>query len=264
MHSTEMTRLNNLQFMIIHHFGNIWVEEEGASNLARLLGLNGNYAGTYLSFDYTPAQWLNLGMAFAGNGALEGTAKFKLMRQQSGQKNYPVSMAWVSTMHYDALKSQEAPEGFEWNKVSYLNQLLIARKFTEAFSLQLVPSMVHYNITSYGAGNEHNVYSLGLGGRMKLTNKTAITFEYTRQLNMWENVIDKTGEMVTYSPNLFSLGYDWDTGGHIFQFFLTNSAFASNITQLSVNPVKEDLGQWSLGFNLNRSYSMKHTVKATN
>ena len=78
---------------------------------------------------------------------------------------------------------------------------------------------------------------------------------------MYENVIDKTGEIVSYSPNLFSLGYDWDTGGHIFQFFLTNSSFATNVAQLSVNPIKDNVGQWSLGFNLNRSYSVKHKVK---
>jgi hypothetical protein len=96
---------------------------------------------------------------------------------------------------------------------------------------------------------------------MKLTDKTALTFEYTRQLNMYEDVIDKTGEIVNYTPNLFSLGYDWDTGGHIFQFFLTNSAYASNLTQLTVNPEKDNLGQWSLGFNLNRSYTVKKKVK---
>jgi hypothetical protein len=74
-------------------------------------------------------------------------------------------------------------------------------------------------------------------------------------------VIDKSGEIVSYSPNLFSLGYDWDTGGHVFQFFVTNSSFASNIPQLTVNSEKDNFGQWSIGFNLNRSYSMKKTVK---
>jgi hypothetical protein len=96
---------------------------------------------------------------------------------------------------------------------------------------------------------------------MKITAKTAITFEYNRQLNNYENVIDKTGEIVSYSPDLISLGYDWDTGGHIFQFFFSNSTFASNIPQLTVNPKKDNFGQWCFGFNLNRSYAIKKTVK---
>jgi hypothetical protein len=256
-----MTGTGNLQFLIIHHFGAIWDKNEGGANFARLFGMNGNFASTYLSFDYTPIRWMNLGVAWAGSTTMEGTAKFKLLRQQTGEKTIPISLVWVSTANFNASKQLESPQGLYWNRFSYLHQLLIARKFTEKFSLQLIPSMVHRNIISYGYGSDHNIYSMGIGGRYKLTEKRALTFEYSRQLNMYENVIDKTGEMVSYSPNLISLGYDWDTGGHIFQFFFTNSAFASNIPQLTQNPVRDNFGQWSIGFNLNRSYTVKHTVK---
>jgi len=261
MHSTEMTGVGNLQFMVIHHFGEIWNDKEGVNNAARLLGLNGNFASTFISFDYSPLEYMNLGIAFAGNSNIEATAKFKLLRQQTGLHNYPLSIVWLSTAHFNAAKSVAAPNGLEWNKFSYLHQLLIARRFSEKLSLQLIPSLVHYNIISYGFGNSHDIFSLGLGGRYKLTNKTALTFEYSRQLNMYENVIDKSGEIVNYSPNLISLGYDWDTGGHIFQFFISNSSNASNLFQLSNNPVKDKLGQFSVGFNLNRSYGVKHKVK---
>ncbi len=263
MNSIEMTGVGNLQFMVIHHFGQLWDKTEGANNLARLLGFNGNFASTYISFDYSPTHWLNLGAAFAGNSNLEGTVKFKLMRQQTGIHNYPVSIAWLSNVHFNASKSVAAPNGMEWNKFAYLHQLMIARKFTDKLSLQLTPSMVHYNIISYGYGNKHDVFSIGLGGRYKISDKKALTFEFARQLNMYENVIDKSGEIVNYSPNLISIGYDWDTGGHIFQFFISNSSNASNLFQLSTNPVKDNFGQFSLGFNLNRSYSVKHTVKTT-
>jgi len=42
---------------------------------------------------------------------------------------------------------------------------------------------------------------------------------------------------------------------------LTNSAYASNVTQLTVNSEKDNIGEWSLGFNLNRSYTIKKKVK---
>jgi hypothetical protein len=176
-------------------------------------------------------------------------------------RNYPVSIAWVSTARVNASSKEPAQDDLVWNKFSYLNQLLIARKFSNAFSLQLLPSMIHNNLVPYGSANSNTTWSIGIGGRMKLTEKTAITFEYNRQLNNYENVIDKTGEIVSYSPDLISLGYDWDTGGHIFQFFFSNSTFASNIPQLTVNPKKENFGQWCIGFNLNRSYALKKTVK---
>lgn len=262
-HSVEMTGVGNLQFMIIHHFGDLWNKAEGGNNFARLFGLNGNVARTYMSFDYTPAHWLNLGVGFAGQSNLEGTAKFKLMRQQTGKKNYPVSIAWVANTNFNAANkaTNPAPNNFAWNKWSFMNQLLIARKVNENFSVQVMPTLVHYNIVAYGYANKHDIFSLGFGARYKVAAKKALTFEYSRQFNMYEDVLDKTGEIVNYSPNLISLGWDWDTGGHIFQFFVSNSNFASNIAQLSVNPKKDGLGQWCLGFNLNRSYSVKHNVK---
>ena len=261
MHSIEMTGSGNLQFMVIHHFGSIWDQNEKANNLARVFGFNGNFASTYVSFDYSTSHWLNIGTGLAGNGIIEPFVKLKLLRQQSGLRNYPISVAYLTTANVNASRSIQSPNDFLWNRFSYLHQLLIARKFSDKFSLQLIPSMIHQNITSYGLGNQHNIYSLGLGGRLKLSNKRAITFEYSRQLNMYKNVIDRSGEIVNYSPNLISLGYDWDTGGHIFQFFISSSSFASNLNQLTINPGKNKLGLYSLGFNLNRSYSIKNKVK---
>jgi hypothetical protein len=73
--------------------------------------------------------------------------------------------------------------------------------------------------------------------------------------------MDKSGETTNYTPDLISLGYDWDTGGHIFQFFFSSSAFASNLSQLSLNTNKIRPGNFSLGFNLNRSYAIKKVVQ---
>jgi hypothetical protein len=261
MHSVEMTGLHNMQFMIIHHFGPMWDNNESAGgNLGRFFGMNGGFANTYMSFDYTPVRWMNLGFAFAGNGSVEGTAKLKLMRQQSGKLNYPVSAALVSTFNVNTSSKAEPPNDFMWNKFSYLNQLLIARKFNDKLSLQFIPSWVHYNIVPYGYNHSNDIFSLGIGGRYKFTDKEAFTFEYSRQLNMYKNITDKTGEIVNYNPDLISLGFDWDTGGHVFQFFFSNSWDASNVFQLSTNTKKDNFGQWCLGFNINRSYAMRKNV----
>jgi len=267
MHSVEMTGKGNLQFMIIHHFGNLWenTSKPGGDlghNAGRFFGMNGNLANIYMSFDYTPIRWMSLGFAFAGQGNVEGTAKFKLLRQQTGQKNIPLSVVWVSTANFSTSKNVESPNGLYWNRFSYLHQLLVARKFSENFSVQLNGSMVHRNIIAYGYENKHAIYSAGIGARYKISAKRALSFEFNRQLNMFEDVVDKGGDIVNYSPNLISLGYDWDTGGHIFQFFFSNSSYASNLWQLSTNPIKDGFGQWCIGFNLNRSYTIKHTVKA--
>jgi hypothetical protein len=271
MNSVEMTGVGNLEFMVIHHFGNIWDDTKGSSNFARLFGFNGSSASTLINFDYAPASWLNVGVMFTGNANIEGFGKIKLLRQQTGIKNMPISLVWLTNISVNADKTVPSPNGLWWNKASFFNQLLIAKKFSEKFSLQLMPSVVHFNIAEpyvvadnivkYETTASHETYSLGIGGRYKIAAKKAVSFEYTRQLNNYKDQVDATASIVSYNPNLISLGYDWDTGGHIFQFFITNSTYASNIPQLTTNPTKNTFGQWSIGFNLNRSYSIKDKVK---
>jgi hypothetical protein len=262
MPSVEMTGTGNLQFMIIHHFGQAWNKDVSTGqNFANFFGINSGLANTYLSFDYSPKEFLNLGVALAGKGHYEGWAKFKLLRQQTGLKNIPISIAWQSTANWDA-NTSPAPEykTTGWNRFAFLHQLLIARKFSENFSLQLTPSLVHYNIVGYGPEASNNIFSTGIGGRYKLSHKKAITFEYSRQFNMYKNVLTPSGSSIDYIPDVVSLGFDMDTGGHIFQFFVSNTDFASNIYQLSVNP-KASKGIF-FGFNLNRSYGIKKVVKS--
>lgn len=261
MQSVEMTGAGNLQFMIIHHFGKAWNKDVSAGqNLANFFGVNSGIANTYMSFDYSPKRYLNLGVAMAGKGHYEGWVKLKLLRQQTGEKNVPVSIAWVSNARWDANSSSAAEyKSSAWNRFSFLHQLLIARKFSENFSLQLSPSLVHYNVVGYGPESSNNIFSTGIGGRYKLSHKKAITFEYSRQFNMYKNVLTPNGTFIDYVPDVVSVGLDIDTGGHIFQFFISNSNFASNISQLSVNS-KADKGIF-FGFNLNRSYAMKKIVK---
>jgi len=172
----------------------------------------------------------------------------------------PVTVDYFALVHWDASEGP-SPDDLAYNRLSFLHQILIARKFSENFSLQLTPSMVHYNYVPYGINNTNNIFSIGVGGRMKLTHKTAITFEYSRQLNGYENLLDETASAVNYKPDVFSLGYDWDTGGHIFQFFLSSASSASNIAQLSTNSNELKLSNFSLGFNLNRSYGIKKLVQ---
>ena len=259
MNSVEMTGAGNMQFMIRHHFGQFWNKEGGIkSSLAQLFGLNSGVANAYMSFDYSPKSWLNIGLASTGNAHFEGWTKFRIIRQQTGKKNIPVTLDFLSNLRADASDGPSADDN-AWNRFSYLNQVLVARKFSEKLSLQFIGSVVHHNLVPYGYNNSNNTFSAGLGGRYKLTSKSAITFEFLHSLNNYKNQIDEVGTVFDYKPLLIALGYDWDTGGHIFQFFISNTSNASNITQLSRNTNK--VTDLALGFNLNRSYGIKKVVK---
>ena len=67
MQTTEMGAKGAFQFMISHHFSEMYNKNAGSQIGAQLLGINSGIAYTYLSFDYSPAKWLNVGLAAAGS-----------------------------------------------------------------------------------------------------------------------------------------------------------------------------------------------------
>jgi hypothetical protein len=256
MQSTEIVPKNVLQFMINHHFSYIWNDDAGTqNNLAQFLGLNSGVAHTYLSFDYSPTDYLNLGLAMAGSSKYEGFAKFRIIRQQTGLRNIPVSVSWYSMAHVNASKDPEVD--YTWNKWSFVHQLLIARKMTDKISLQLMPTLVHFNVVPYGINNSNFVYSMGIAGKYKMKPKMNLTFEYSRQFNMYENIIAKNGVILNYNPDLLSVGMEFNTGGHLFQFFVGNTTDASLVDQLARNTSKIGKGNFAFGFRINRSMDLK-------
>lgn len=256
MQSTEIVSKGSLQFLISHHFSPLWPEGGSTQdNMAGMLGLNSGLAYTYLSFDYSPTPYMNLGLAAAGRSRFEGFAKFKILRQQTGAKNIPVSVGWYSMFNVNAAKDASVSLG--WNKYSFMHQLLVARKFSDKFSLQLMPTLVYFNVVPYGINNSNSVFSMGLGGKYKLTANKNITFEYARQFNMYENLLDKNGNIVNYKPDLLSVGMEFNTGGHLFQFYIGNTTNSSNIDQLARNSSKLDFNNLAFGFTINRSLSLK-------
>ena len=255
MQSVEMVSKGNLQVLISHHFSNIWNKDGGSQNIAQLFGLNSGVAHTYLSFDYSPLRWLNIGVAAAGTSKYEGWAKFKLMRQQTGARNFPVTIAWYSMANINTAKDPDVQ--LTANKMAFMNQLIIARKFSNKFSLQLMPTWIHFNVVPYGINNSNEVFSLGLAGKYKATSKLNITLEYARQLNMYENLISKSGTILNYNPDLLSAGIEINTGGHLFQFYVGSTTDASNIDQLARNTSRIKDGNFAIGFTINRSLSLK-------
>ncbi len=263
MQSVEIITPGSMQFMISHHFGYFWNKDLAApgsgkrfkQNLAHLFGLNAGIAHTYLSFEYAPTKWSNVGIAATGRAVFEGWAKFKILRQQTGERNIPVTVGWFSMANiYTGL---EEPGEFSDNRWSFMHQLLIARKLSDRFSVQLMPTLIHFNVVPYGINNSNMVWSIGMAAKYKATAKLNLTMEYARQLNMYENLISKSGTIINYSPNMLAAGVEINTGGHLFQFYVGTTTDASNIDQLARNNSRLKDGQLALGFTINRSLSLK-------
>jgi len=252
MQTTEIVGKGVKQFMVSHHFSYLWNKDAGSQNLAQFFGLNSGVAHTYVSFDYSPTSFLNVGVAMAGGSKYEAWTKFKLLRQQTGLKNIPVSLAFYSLANVNTAK--DASVQLTANKFSFLHQLLIARKFSDKLSLQVMPTWIHFNVVPYGINNSNDVFSLGLGGKYKMTSTLNLTFEYARQLNMYKNIIAKNGAILNYQPDLLSLGLEINTGGHLFQFYIGSTTESSNIEQMARNNSVIKDGNFAFGFTINRSF----------
>lgn len=248
-HSVETIRKNQLDFRISHRFGQL---NEGSDQFWGL-----DHGTIHLSLEYGIKDWLEVGL---GRSTFEKTvdayAKATIFRQSKGAINMPVHISYVASSELITLKSPD-PALYQLysSRYSYIQQLLIARKFNDQFSLQLTPTFIHRNMVST-ALEKNDLFSIGGGGRYKLTKWVALTVEY-----FWVNRPHASSLSTTYY-NPFSIGVDIDTGGgHVFQIMLTNSQ-----AMREGGFIGKTTGSWKdggihLGFNISRLFSLSRDNK---
>jgi hypothetical protein len=239
--SVENTAGGNLNFIIAHRFGKI------NDGIYELFGLDN--ATIRLGLEYGITDWLNVGVGRSSFlKTVDAYGKWRLVRQSSGAKNFPFTASLFSNVAMNGMKWPEPDrENYFTSRLSFASQLLIARKFSNAFSFQLTPSYVHRNFVETKE-DQNDVFAIGAGGRLKLTNRLSINAEYFYQL---------PGVNADKFYNSIALGIDIETGGHVFQFHVTNSKgmveqyFIANTTGDFLN------GDIYFGFNINRVFTLK-------
>jgi opacity protein-like surface antigen len=237
-----------LNFEIQHRFGQL------NSGIYNFFGLDN--ATLRLGFDYGITDRLVIGIGRSSYlKTFDGYIKYKLLMQTDGGNQMPVS---VSLLGIVSNYTQNIPEDSFLNakyRTTYSAQLLIARKFNRNISIQITPTYLHYNLVSTKE-DKSDVFALGVGGRVKITKRMSIDAEYN-YLPPNQIVSEKT-------YNSFSLGWDIETGGHVFQLVFSNSqsmAETQFIAQ-SIHGVPQATGNWGngdiyFGFNLSRGFNLK-------
>lgn len=235
-HSTEMVGKHNLDYRISHRFGFF------SSGAYELFGLDN--ATIRNGLDYGVCDRLTIGLGRSSvDKEFDGYIKYKLLRQSTGKVTMPVSVVYLlSAMNY-TLKSTD--DISFTNRMSYAHQLLIARKFNDNISLQLTPTLVHINLVPYSK-NENNLYSMGVGGRVKISKRVAINAEYFHQFNQLDG-----------TTNALSLGFDIETGGHVFQLHFTNATGMTERTFITNTTGDWGNGDIRFGFNIARTFVLK-------
>jgi hypothetical protein len=240
MHSIENPAAGVMDFRISHRFGAV---NSGAQNL---FGLDQAYMRLGFEFGLTDRLMAGFGRSNV-NKEIDGFVKYKLLRQSSGAKNMPITLSWFSSMVVRTGEWDNPDrKNYFSSRLYYCHQLLIGRKFNDNLSLQLAPTLVHRNMVK-DSTIKNDVLALGAGGRYKLTRRASFNLEYFYVLpNQLESIY----------KNSLSVGFDIETGGHVFQLHFTNSKPMNEKGFIS-----ETTGVWAegdiqFGFNVSRMFGI--------
>lgn len=241
-HSIETIGKSNLDFRIAHRFGTL---NSGSYNL---FGLDNATMRIGLDYGVTGRLMIGLGRSTVDK-EIDGFIKYKIFRQSTGKTNMPITLTYLgSAMQYTMKGSEDISFS---NRMSYAHQLLIARKFSDAVSFQLSPTLVHINMVDFKA-EKNNLFSLGIGGRVKISKRVALSGEYFHQF-----------DKLTNRQNSLSLGVDIETGGHVFQLHFTNSTGMTERSFITNTTGKWGDGDIHFGFNITRIFALGKAAKTT-
>ena len=240
-HSVELLGKNEMAALISHRFGAI---SQGSYNMYGLMESH-----VRLGIDYGVSKKINLGIGIGTfQRTWDGFLKVKLLSQSSGSKTMPVTIVYTSSIFYTFEKwADPNRDNLLSSRFNYSHQLHIARKFNNRLSLQITPGVVHRNLVREDE-DQNNVFSTAIAGRFKITQRLAINAEYYYLLP------GKTADDFT---NSFSLSFDIETGGHIFQLLFTNSASSQEKIFVAETTEKWTNGDIHFGFNIVRVFGLK-------
>jgi hypothetical protein len=237
-HSIENAGAGILDFRISHRFGAL---SQGSYNLYGL-----DQATMRIGLDYGISNRLMVGVGRSTyEKQYDGFLKFKIIQQQDGERFIPFGVSYVASAIYKTLKDPVTTyKPYASDRFSYAHQILIASKVNDYFSIQLSPTLLHYNLVD-SAKIPNDFKSIGISARIRISKRINITSEYFHRIDKLEGY---------YNP--LSLGFDIETGGHVFQLHVSNSTGMTERTFIN-----ETAGSWSkgdlcFGFNITRAFSI--------
>jgi hypothetical protein len=247
----ETVGKNQLNFWISHRFGAL-----NTGFIDNFFGLD--EARIRLGLEYGISSQLTVGIGRSSQEKMyDFYAKYKLLRQSN---TMPVTLtlygsnALSTVATGSTLESGTVMKYYDnLERMTYTGQILLARKFSDKFSFRLMPTLIHFN-KSETTDTPNEMVALGVGGRIKLTKRLSITGEY-----YYADFNRPKGSLYN---NSLALGFDIETGGHVFQLHFTNSRGMIERQFIAQTTKSWSDGGIFYGFNISRSFSLDKKAKA--
>ena len=233
-----------LEFDIQHRFGTV---NNGVKDLYGLFAPS----NIRLGMNYAPLKNLFVGVGITKERMqLDFNAKCAILRQTPGE--IPVSVSFYTNMVIDSRDKSNFTHSV--HRLSYFNQLIVARKINDKFSAEVATSFSWFNniegyINSKGdiSNKMHNGHlAFSLLGRYKVSEKSAVVLGYDQPLTQHPTN--------NPHPNI-CFGFETTTSSHAFQVFAGNY---SSIVPQSNNMFNQNdftKSQYVIGFNITRLWN---------
>jgi hypothetical protein len=248
----ETVGKNQLNFWISHRFGAL-----NTGFIDNFFGLD--EARIRLGLEYGINDQLTIGVGRNSQEKMyDFYAKYKLLRQSN---TMPITLTLYGSNALSTVATGSTLESgtvmkYKDNleRMTYTGQILLARKFSDKFSFQLMPTLIHFN-KSESTDTPNEMVALGVGGRIKLTKRLSITGEY-----YYADFNRPKGSLYN---NSLAVGFDIETGGHVFQLHFTNSRGMIERQFIAQTTKSWSDGGIFYGFNISRGFSFDKRAKQT-
>lgn len=252
VHSAETLPARKMDFRVSHRFGDLagsnggWETFYGLENATDIL----------IGIDYGATERLTLGLNRSkGAGPLRrlvnGVLKYKLIGQGI-EGGAPITFTLLGGVSMSTAKKIDDPELLSSfpktaHRLIYNVQGLIARRFSERFSMQISPGYIHRNYVPQN--DENGLFNLGLAARFQLTKVFGLIADTTIPFSSL-----RTTDQGYYLP--LGFGLEIDTGGHVFQINLTNTTGLEATDYIPNTRSNWGDGQFRLGFTISRLFNL--------
>jgi len=245
-HSLENTAHGVLDFKIGHRFSPV------NGGVSEFFGLDG--ATIRLGLDYGVTDRLMIGVGRSSyQKTVDGFAKYKFLKQCDEGCTMPITLAVLATSSITTLKQEQLPwydparTDYFSHRMAYTFQLIVGRKFNERLTVQLNPGLVHRNLVTTNE-EKNDVIHISGAGRVKLSKRVALNAEYFYVL---------PDQLAPEFKNSLSLGFDIETGGHVFQLHFTNSTGMFERSFITETTDSWSKGGIRFGFNISRVFTLR-------
>lgn len=250
LQSTKLAANNDLYLNVSHRFGSL------STGIREFYGLD--QANTRIQLLYGISDNVQVSLSRDSFEKTYSSAlKLRLLRQSN---KMPVAIVAYFTTDINTLVTKSSYPGLLlYDRFAYTSQFLVSRRMSEELTIELAPIYVRQNLIDLNYAQTTipatrpmsflkapwSQYLVAVGGRYKLSKRVSLNMDYAYNVSKSNTSLYK---------NPLAIGFDIETGGHVFQLLFTNSRASNNAGYLT-----ETLGDWtkgeiSFGFNVVRVF----------